>query len=748
MRHSRSAQFAAAQADAAGIPVGARWNSVSSDPNDPLAVAVRARTLSLAFRPPVADRIAELERRCQGRSVLDIGAVAHDSLRMDSPTWLHGRLAAAAASCLAVDILPDGVEAMRARGFDAVVHDLSNGVGPLAARGPFEVIVAGEIIEHVPDQGMLFRTAQELLAEDGELVITTPNPFAPKRTAAGRRGIVWENTDHILLAFPTGIAELAQRHGLRLLHRRCPGPEPTAPQGGRARPAHRAGAGLAAHRIRHDWRGARCARADRTCRAGTRTGLVRRRDFRVCGAPPDECRGLGVRPPEAGPRARTIALARSAATGPLRAPLRALFNGAVSAQAAAGTLAARRHTVPAYAGGDVTLVVKTFERPDTLRRLVKTIRPVFAGPVLIADDSATPLTLTEAGMSVLPMPFDSGIGAGRSLLLERVDTEFVVMLDDDFILLPDFDIGRAVAYLRRNPEVDLYGGRVINVPHLTSTDYHRQPLLAHRGAPRIRQGVLVDGLPVLYKVPNFYLARTEAVRAVGYDRRLKRVDHNDFFTAAYGRLVCVQDGSWICLHARTVFDDSYQAYRTDMTADFAYLADKWRPADGGAAREVLPAAAPDPERADTLRVRTPDPTALEKALRSAGWSSRGRRGLSHPAWGALAITSGPAPPGARAQEATPNPGPATNPGQAADPGSAAQKRVIACSPRTAWVESGDQLFAAVLPGGPIVALRGATAMAYDVIAAAGAPLDDVVAEVVAQFDLVRLGLFHEPRPIS
>ena len=55
-------------------------------------------------------------------------------------------------------------------------------------------------------------------------------------------------------------------------------------------------------------------------------------------------------------------------------------------------------------------------------------------------------------------------------------------------------------------------------------------------------------------------------------------------------------------------------------------------------------------------------------------------------------------------------------------------------------------------------------MAYDVIAAAGAPLDDVVAEVVAQFedapadaashvraailDLVRLGLFHEPRPIS
>ena len=231
MRHSRSAQFAAAQADAAGIPVAARWNSVSSDPNDPLAVAVRARTLSLAFRPPVADRIAELERRCQGRSVLDIGAVAHDSLRMDSPTWLHGRLAAAAASCLAVDILPDGVEAMRARGFDAVVHDLSNGVGPLAARGPFEVIVAGEIIEHVPDQGMLFRTAQELLAEDGELVITTPSdrerllptlaeaftvvdpaPSRQPRKVAARalrtvRGRGWQ---------PTGFATTGEVHAVRV----------------------------------------------------------------------------------------------------------------------------------------------------------------------------------------------------------------------------------------------------------------------------------------------------------------------------------------------------------------------------------------------------------------------------------------------------------------------------------------------------------------------------------------------------
>lgn len=79
--------------------------------NDPAALALRARTLAAVFAPPVPDRVEFLSEACRGKKILDIGAVAHDSARMDSPTWLHGRLAAAAASALAVDILPEGVAA-------------------------------------------------------------------------------------------------------------------------------------------------------------------------------------------------------------------------------------------------------------------------------------------------------------------------------------------------------------------------------------------------------------------------------------------------------------------------------------------------------------------------------------------------------------------------------------------------------------------------------------------------------------
>jgi predicted TPR repeat methyltransferase len=148
--------------------------------------------------------------------VLDIGCVAHDAAEIDSSSWLHARLAAAAQLCIGVDVLEQGLEVMRRRGYEVVLHDLRTGLGTIADKGPFDVIVAGELIEHVESLDMLFDVASALLASDGQLIITTPNPYAPHRVRAGQRGIVWENVDHILYAFPSGIAELAERHGLVL----------------------------------------------------------------------------------------------------------------------------------------------------------------------------------------------------------------------------------------------------------------------------------------------------------------------------------------------------------------------------------------------------------------------------------------------------------------------------------------------------------------------------------------------------
>ncbi len=212
MRHSRSADFAAAL-DTADRR---RWSDGTHDPNGPMAIAHRARTLQAAWMPQIPDRIRFLVDRCRGKNVLDIGCVAHESSRFDDPGWLHRHIAEAADSCIGVDVLDEDVALMRSAGYDAVAHDLSTGLGPIAARAPFDVIVAGELIEHVGNLDFLFTTARDCLSRTGQLILTTPNPYAPARVRAGQRGVVWENADHVAYLFPSGAAELSERHGLVL----------------------------------------------------------------------------------------------------------------------------------------------------------------------------------------------------------------------------------------------------------------------------------------------------------------------------------------------------------------------------------------------------------------------------------------------------------------------------------------------------------------------------------------------------
>jgi SAM-dependent methyltransferase len=154
--------------------------------------------------------------RVAGKKVLDLGCVEHDAGYMDHEWWLHKYVAAAARECVGADIDARGVEAMRQAGFDAVVLDINDGSEGLSDRLPFEAVVAGELLEHLPAPQVLFDFARDVLCTGGELVLTTPNPYAPARVRAGQLRLIWENVDHVLFAFPDGIAEMADRAGLML----------------------------------------------------------------------------------------------------------------------------------------------------------------------------------------------------------------------------------------------------------------------------------------------------------------------------------------------------------------------------------------------------------------------------------------------------------------------------------------------------------------------------------------------------
>lgn len=250
---------------------------------------------------------------------------------------------------------------------------------------------------------------------------------------------------------------------------------------------------------------------------------------------------------------------------PIAAPAYRLLLGA---QAAAASLVSRpADPVDASA---VTAVIKTFERPQACARLVRSIRRLHpAMPIVIVDDSRDPRPIF--GAKVVRLPFDSGVGAGRQAGLEAVETPFVLNLDDDFLLFRGTRLDTALMALQQHQQLDLIGGRVIDLPLFITHDFRHAALFPTQTRPKIAPGTRFGPVEVLDKVPNFFLARTEKVRAIGWNSRLKRLDHADFFTRARGRIVSGMLDQFRVLHLRDPFDAAYRLFRDDVAADLDYL---------------------------------------------------------------------------------------------------------------------------------------------------------------------------------
>jgi hypothetical protein len=82
------------------------------------------------------------------------------------------------------------------------------------------------------------------------------------------------------------------------------------------------------------------------------------------------------------------------------------------------------------------------------------------------------------------------------------------------------------------------------------------------------------------KVPNFFLARTAAVRSVAWDPALKLIEHADFFTRARGLIVSAQWNGWRILHRRDPFDRDYLEFRQNLASSQAHLERKYRRGPG------------------------------------------------------------------------------------------------------------------------------------------------------------------------
>ena len=189
----------------------------------------------------------------------------------------------------------------------------------------------------------------------------------------------------------------------------------------------------------------------------------------------------------------------------------------------------------------VTVIMKTFQRPQTAARAVDHLRRYYPEiRLLIADDSREALAFSHPQAEVVRLPFDSGVSKGRNALLERVETEYFLLMDDDHWFSRQTRLDRMLEILERE-RFDILACHVWFRRH-TERMFPKRRLNNFFLNLRLEDGTLelIEGYHqkarawrVCDMVENFFIARTERVRELGgWDDRLKVAEHAEFFIRA------------------------------------------------------------------------------------------------------------------------------------------------------------------------------------------------------------------------
>jgi hypothetical protein len=225
---------------------------------------------------------------------------------------------------------------------------------------------------------------------------------------------------------------------------------------------------------------------------------------------------------------------------------------------------------------ELTALVKTFERPQILRRLLASVKRLYPSlEVVVVDDSRRPVQLE--GVKTITMPYDSGVAAGRNEGLRHVTTKYVLVLDDDVVFSRHTRLGDGLALMERHLQIDIMGGQLIDLPLFKPrwSPETSEEIFPTDARPAVPLGSSVGGLTVYAKVPNFFLARRDRLALVPWDPQLRRMEHADFFTRALGVLTTVFNPDLKCFHARTPFNAEYMRTRLDLIADSEVLAERY-----------------------------------------------------------------------------------------------------------------------------------------------------------------------------
>lgn len=157
-----------------------------------------------------------IEQYVEGKTVLDIGSaeLIGTEKRSEENNAIYNRIKRVADSVLGVELSEEQSRILIARGYNIVQGDAET----FELDQKFDVVVAGELIEHLSNPGLFLDNARRHLVPGGFLVLTTPNRFSARDfMSAFRRNIIPGYSKpiakHVMYFDENCLTDLLNRHG-------------------------------------------------------------------------------------------------------------------------------------------------------------------------------------------------------------------------------------------------------------------------------------------------------------------------------------------------------------------------------------------------------------------------------------------------------------------------------------------------------------------------------------------------------
>lgn len=167
----------------------------------------------------VINRETTIINLCVKKSVLHLGCAdyPYHKERVANGTLLHEKLSKVSKRLFGIDNSPEGIAFLKGRGYDNLFLSDIEDMEEFKQDDKLDVIVAGEVLEHLSNVGEFFLSVHKVMSDETMLIVTTPNAHSIKNFIRVIMGKELIHPDHLYYFSPTNIEHICKRYGFKLI---------------------------------------------------------------------------------------------------------------------------------------------------------------------------------------------------------------------------------------------------------------------------------------------------------------------------------------------------------------------------------------------------------------------------------------------------------------------------------------------------------------------------------------------------